>query len=137
MGKRKKQQNSSLTQGKDKLTLIKRKLRKNDEKYLILEQDYKRLYESFSDINNKLKESENNHNELATEHEETLKQLSETKEGYAIERFLKNEAYAFLLAEGLLNKFLEFREHFHRTKAQEVLYNLVAEAKLGGLWIDL
>jgi hypothetical protein len=37
----------------------------------------------------------------------------------------------------ILDKFLEFREHFHRTKAQDALYSLVAEADQGGLWIDL
>ena len=71
------------------------------------------------------------------QHQDTPKKLSEIEEAYTIEKLLKNEAYAFLLAEGLLDKFLDFREHFHRTKAQHALYNLVAEADMGGLWIDL
>ena len=74
---------------------------------------------------------------LSRELKETQEELNETKDGERIEKRLKNEAYAFLLAEGLLDKFLEFREHFHRTKAQDALYTLTAEANLGGLWIDL
>lgn len=83
-----------------------------------------------SHLEEAIKQSEKNYEELA-------KELQEAKEGEQIEKLLKNEAYAFLLAEGLLDKFLEFRQHFHRTKAQDALYNLVAEASLGGLWIDL
>ena len=90
-----------------------------------------------SHLEEAIKQSEKYYEDLAREHKETLEKLEESKEGYVIERMLKNEAYAFLLAEGLLDKFLEFREHFHRTKAQDALYSLVAEAKLGGLWIDL
>lgn len=75
--------------------------------------------------------------ELKEEYQKVLEELTEIKEGEKIEKYLKNEAYAFLLAEGLLDKFLEFRERFHRTKAQDALYSLVAEADMGGLWIDL
>ncbi len=71
------------------------------------------------------------------EYKEALQQLSETEDRERVERYLKNEAYAFLLAEGLLDKFLEFRETFHRTKPQEALFSLVAEADMGGLWIDM
>ena len=84
-----------------------------------------------------LKKSKNIVVDMAKAHKETLKELQETKEGERVERYLKNEAYAFLLAEGLLDKFLEFREKFHRTKPQEVLFSLVTEANMGGLWIDM
>lgn len=84
-----------------------------------------------------IKQSETYFEELSREHKETKENLQKAKEGEKIEKLLKNEAYAFLLAEGLLDKFLEFREHFHRTKAQDALYTLTAEADLGGLWIDL
>ena len=70
-------------------------------------------------------------------YQEALEKLKEAEEGEVIEKMLKNEAYGFILSEGLLDKFLEYREHFHRTKAQDALYNLIAEAHLGGLWIDL
>lgn len=137
MNKRKKHQNSSLTQGQERLTFIKMKLKKNDEKLQTLLGDYKNLYDSFLNTENKLFESEKNYDELAKKHQETQDKLEATEEGEVIEKLLKNEAYAFLLAEGLIDKFLEFRENFHRTKAQEVLYNLVTEASLGGLWIDI
>jgi hypothetical protein len=84
-----------------------------------------------------LQKSENIVVDMAKTIKETQEKLQEAKEGERIEKHLKNEAYAFLLAEGLLDKFLEFREHFHRTKAQDALYSLVAEADQGGLWIDL
>ncbi len=68
--------------------------------------------------------------------EEMEKKLSDTEKGERIEKYLKNEAYAFILSEGLLNKFLEFRTPLHRSKPQDVFFNLVAEADLRGLWID-
>ncbi len=71
------------------------------------------------------------------EHQKALECIQTATEGETLEKYLKNEAYAFILAEGLLDKFLEFREPFHRTKAQGALFNLVAEAQIGGLWIDL
>jgi glutathionylspermidine synthase len=77
------------------------------------------------------------YNKLTKQQKELIAKVAESDEGERVERYLKNEAYAFLLAEGLLDKFLEFREPFHRTKAQDALFNLVAEAQMGGLWIDL
>lgn len=71
------------------------------------------------------------------EYEEALQKLSEAQSGENMERLYKNEAYAFLLSEGLLDKFLEFRTSFHRTKTQEANYLLVTQADLCGLWIDL
>jgi predicted PP-loop superfamily ATPase len=70
-------------------------------------------------------------------YQEALERLKKAEEGEEVEKLLKNEAYAFLLAEGLMDKFLDFREYFQRTKAQNALYNLVAEASLGGLWVDV
>ena len=137
MNKRKKQQNSSLMQGQERVSLIKMKLRKSDEKLQTLQGDYKNLYDSFLKTESKLLESEKNYDELAKKHQETQEEIQDAKEGEIIEMLLKNEAYAFFLAEGLIDKFLEFRETFHRTKAQDVLYNLVTEASLGGLWIDI
>lgn len=77
------------------------------------------------------------YNKLTKQQKELIAKVAESDEGERIERYLKNEAYAFLLAEGLLDKFLEFRETFHRTKPQEVLFSLVTEANMGGLWIDM
>ncbi len=71
------------------------------------------------------------------DYEEALQKLSEAQREANLERLFKNEAYAFLLDEGLLDKFLEFRTSFHRTKSQDAHYFLVIEADLSGLWIDL
>lgn len=93
--------------------------------------------QQLSHLEEAIKQSEKYYEELSKEHQETQRQLSEAKDGERVERYLKNEAYAFLLAEGLLDKFLEFRETYHRTRAQDALFNLVAQADMGGLWIDL
>lgn len=69
--------------------------------------------------------------------EELREQLMSAEDRERIERFLKNEAYAYIMAEGLLDKFLEFRTtSLYRTKKQESTYKPVMEANLGGLWID-
>ena len=69
--------------------------------------------------------------------EEMREQLISAEDRERIERFLKNEAYAYIMAEGLLDKFLEFRAtSLYRTKKQESTYKPVMEANLGGLWID-
>jgi hypothetical protein len=51
------------------------------------------------------------------------------------ERLLKNEAYAFILSEGLIDKFLDFREPFHRTRSQDISYNLAIMADIPDFWI--
>ena len=137
MNKKKKQQSSPLRQTQERPTHIKRKLKESEEKCHTLQGDYKKLYESFSNIESKLKESEEKYQKLYEENEKTKEKLSRLESKEDVEKYLKNEAYSFLLAEGSLDKFLDFRETFHRTKAQEALYNLVIEADLGGLWIDI
>ncbi len=98
-----------------------------------MEKDKKQL----SHLEETIKKNEQKYEELKAEHQKALETIQTAIEGETLEKYLKNEAYAFLLAEGLLDKFLEFREPFHRTKAQDALFNLVAEAQMGGLWIDL
>ena len=69
--------------------------------------------------------------------EEMREQLISAEDRERIERFLKNEAYAYIMAEGLLDTFLDFRTtSLYRTKKQESIYKPVMEANLGGLWID-
>ena len=97
----------------------------------------KRNKKQHSHLEEAIKTSEKYYEELKAEHQKALETIQTAIEGETLEKYLKNEAYAFLLAEGLLDKFLEFREPFHRTKAQDALFNLVAEAQMGGLWIDL
>jgi len=94
----------------------------------------KRCYE---ELDKEYKETLKKYQEFEKAYQDSLNDLDQALEGEQIEKLLKNEAYAFFLAEGLLDKFLEFREYFHRTKAQDALYNLTTEANLGGLWIDL
>lgn len=63
------------------------------------------------------------------------KEAAETEE--AIERFLKNEAYSFIISEGLVDKFLTFRRSpMDRTEKQEKVYRLTTDSNLEGLWIE-
>lgn len=62
--------------------------------------------------------------------------LSQAEGNEKIERFLKNEAYSFLLSEGLIDKFLEYRNTSQQTKQQWTAYVLSVNANLRGLWID-
>ena len=67
---------------------------------------------------------------------ELLEELSEKMVSGATEKLLKNEAYAFLLSEGLVDKFIDFRETFHRSRAQEAYWRLVSQADLDGYWLE-
>lgn len=68
---------------------------------------------------------------------ELLEELSEKMVSGATEKLLKNEAYAFLLSEGLVEKFLNFRYTYQGTKSQEVYFKLVQIADLDDCWLDL
>ena len=68
---------------------------------------------------------------------ELLEELSEKVVSEATEKLLKNEAYAFLLSEGLVEKFLNFRYTYQGTKSQEVYFKLVQIADLDDCWLDL
>ena len=74
--------------------------------------------------------------ELEQKYSKLSETLSDSLAGEAIERSLKNEAYAFILAEGLTEKFLGFRIMPNRSKHQAALYSLVTGADLEGIWID-
>ena len=67
---------------------------------------------------------------------ELLEELAEKVVSEATEKNLKNEAYAFLLSEGLVDKFLNFREIYQRTKSQEVYLRLVQIADLEECWLE-
>lgn len=86
--------------------------------------------------NKKQQESEEKFRKLEEENKTTKEKISVLESKCNVEKYLKNEAYAFLLSEGLMDKFLDFREHFQRTRAQEAIYTLVCESNLGGLWVD-
>ena len=79
-----------------------------------------------------MEKNENDYKELIKAYD---KLCSETREKYELEKCLKNEAYAFILSEGLLDKFLDFREPLHRTRSQEIHYTLTTASDLPGEWI--
>lgn len=74
---------------------------------------------------------------LEKENKELKEKLSQAEGRESIELFLKNEAYSFLLSEGLIDKFLEYRKNSQTSsKQQAAAYFLTISANLGGLWID-
>ena len=66
---------------------------------------------------------------------EVKEELNNERDENSEERLYKNEAYAFILSEGLLDKFLDFREPLHRTRSQEIHYSLTTASDLPGEWI--
>ena len=62
-------------------------------------------------------------------------ELNNERDENSEERLYKNEAYAFILSEGLLDKFLDFREPLHRTRSQEIHYSLITASDLPGEWV--
>ena len=90
----------------------------------------KNVIQQLSELTDALKEKEERNVEL----DEALS-FMEAAEGN--ERYLKNEAFGFILSEGLLEKFLEFREEYHRTPTQRTHYTLVLRANLAGFWLDM
>ena len=91
----------------------------------------------FSRIRQRARRKEEELRNLESEYLNTLKELEEAEGGEEVECFLKNEAYSFILSEGLTDKFLEYRKTSHRSKHQEALYNLTIGAGMAGLWIDI
>ena len=79
---------------------------------------------------------EENYAKLEEAYRKTLENLRDTETGETIENILKNEAYAFIISEGLTEKFLDFRVLANRSRHQEAVYNAVTEAGLEGIWID-
>ena len=61
--------------------------------------------------------------------------LNSEREENSEERLYKNEAYAFILSEGLLDKFLDFLEPLHRNRSQEIHYTLTTASDLPGEWV--
>lgn len=99
---------ASLRQGKQP-TDLKKKLSESEQKYKLLEEEYLKFKDDYSQ-------------------KETMENL---------EKFLKNQAFTFILTEGLLEKFLEFRKSGQRTKTQETIYTLVLATEPKGFWIDI
>ena len=93
--------------------------------------------ETFSRERKQLSQLEEKYAKLEKMKGELLEELSEKMVSGATEKLLKNEAYAFLLSEGLVEKFLNFRYTYQRTKSQEVYFKLVQIADLDDCWLDL
>ena len=93
--------------------------------------------ESLSRESKQLSRLEEKYGKLEKMYGEALEDLSKKIVGEETEKILKNEAYAFLLSEGLVDKFIDFRETFHRSRAQEAYWRLVSEADLDGYWLEL
>lgn len=92
--------------------------------------------ESLSRGSKQLSKLEEKYGKLEKMYGEALEELSEKVIDEGTERVLKNEAYAFLLSEGLVDKFIDFRETFHRSRAQEAYWKLVSQADLDGYWLE-
>lgn len=140
MNNKKRQQKnmlSSLLKQREQPTHLKKQLREDEEKYKLLQEEYNKLNKDFSDIEKQLREDKEKYQLLCDENEKAKKKLSCMEAKGVIEKFLKNEAYAFLLSEGLLDKFLLFREPKNRTKTQDAIYTLISATDLVGMWIDL
>lgn len=96
-----------------------------------------RQKEQPSDFRKKLGDSEAKNRALDKDCIKLKEELSFMEDRATIEKFLKNEAYAFLISEGLLDKFLAFPEAEQRTKTQDAIYTLVSATDLIGFWIEL
>lgn len=114
-----------------------RKLKEEEDRYRDLQGECGQLYKDLSEIEKSLKESEEKYQKLYAENEKAKDKLSRIGSNEIVEKFLKNEVYAFLLTDGLLDKFLMFREPNQRTKVQDIIYNFVIALDLEGEWIDL
>ena len=92
--------------------------------------------ESLSRGSKQLSKLKEKYGKLEKMYGEALEKLSEKVIDEGTERVLKNEAYAFLLSEGLVDKFIDFRETFHRSRAQGAYWRLVSQADLDGYWLE-
>ncbi len=82
-------------------------------------------------------EREADYRELVKAFDEMQAKFKGAKEKYEDEKCLKNEAYAFILSSGALDKFLEFQnEYFKRSPQDNAISYLVANAQPDGEWIS-
>lgn len=80
-----------------------------------------------------MEKNENDYKELIKAYD---KLCSETREKYELEKCLKNEAYAFILSEGLLDKFKAFQNDLsNRNDTEKAISYLVANTSPEGEWI--
>ena len=91
---------SVFKQMSDRTQQLTRTAKEYGDKYQVLQEDYKRLQNDFSDIEKKQREIEDKYKKLLAESERTKKELSDMSYKETTERYLKNEAYAFIVSEG-------------------------------------
>ena len=89
-----------------------------------------------TNLNKKITDSEERYKALEGEYLKLKEEISNKETREEIEKFLKNQAFTFILTEGLLEKFLKFRESGQRTKTQEAIYTLVLATDPIGFWIS-
>lgn len=91
---------SAFKQMSDRTQQLTRTAKEYGEKYQALQEDYKRLQKDFSDIEKKQREIEDKYKKLLAEFERTKKELSDMSCKETRERYLKNNAYAFIVSQG-------------------------------------
>lgn len=151
--KRVKELEGQLSKSQKQVEALRKELSQASKAGETVQKAYDRVCEDFNSLfkeNGEMKEKHQReieqYKEGITKAEQTAKQaltefrgvngvLSNTKEKLDEERLLKNEAYAFILSEGLIDKFLDFREPFHRTRSQDIHYNLTIRADFPDFWI--
>lgn len=92
--------NSLFKKNEEKVFLLKRMIQENEDRYQKLKADYDRLQKAFSDTEKEIKETRRKYRTLQEENESTKAELSLSEKRKAIENYLKNAAYAFLVSEG-------------------------------------
>lgn len=92
--------NSLFKKNEEKVFLLKRMIQENEDRYQKLKADYDRLQKAFSDTEKEIKETRRKYRMLQEENESTKAELSLSEKRKAIENYLKNAAYAFLVSEG-------------------------------------
>lgn len=92
--------NSTPDKRQEKTFCLLRKLRESEDRFLKLQGDYKKLHDEFLCIDRQLQGLKWKCQKLQEENESTKEELSLAEHKEAIERYLKNAAYSFLLSEG-------------------------------------
>ena len=91
---------SVFKQMSDKTAELTRTAKENGEKFQNLQEDYKRLQKDFSDLEERQRDIEEKYKNILAENECTKKELSDMSCKEAQERYLKNNAYAFIVSQG-------------------------------------
>ena len=81
-------------------------------------------------------EKKKSYKALERDFNELQAEYMELKEKYELEKCLKNEAYAFLISEGSLNRFKSFQNNLaSRNDMEKAVSYLVVNAEPDGEWM--